>query len=284
MRQQERVIAVGGVDYHVDDYGDGRPVLLLHGMPDTASVWRKQVPALVAAGFRAIAPDMLGYGRTDKPAEVARYSGERVVADLLGLIEALELEQLDVVGHDWGAFASWNLVTLAPQTFRRHVALQVGHPSAFLEDLSARVLKENWYMYVNAMPGAEELYRAADFAYPRTLFATHPDRDEVIARLREPGALRGHLNWDAANPLTLMYANALEARGVAAECSVPTLGVWSSGDAYLWEAQVANSHRYMRAPWRYQRLDSGSHWVMLDNPEPVTRSIIEWLSAAEVAA
>ena len=275
-------LPINGVNYHVDEFGAGRPVLLLHGMPDTAAVWRQQIPALVEAGFRVFAPDMLGYGRTDKPHEVVRYQGERIVEDLFAMIDALQVGRLDVVGHDWGAFASWNLVCFAPQLFRRHVALQVGHPSAFVEDLSTATMKENWYMYVNAMPAADVLYRAADFAYVRRWLATHPDVEEVIGRLRDPAALRGHLNWDTANPLTLMYANSLENTDALPKCEVPTLGIWSGDDVYVWEAQVSNSERYMAAPWRYQRIDKGSHWVMLDNPEPVTRSLIDWLTAEEL--
>ena len=79
-----------------------------------------------------------------------------------------------------------------------------------------------------------------------------------------------------------MYANALEKVDALPKCEVPTLSIWSRDDVYLWEAQVLNSERYMAAPWRYQRIDKGSHWVMLDNPEPVTRSLIDWLTAEEL--
>jgi pimeloyl-ACP methyl ester carboxylesterase len=282
MHQRERRLAINGVEYHVDEYGEGRPVLLLHGMPDTAAVWHKQIPHLVDAGFRVIAPDMLGYGRTGKPAEASRYALENVVTDLLAIIDALQLERTDIVGHDWGGLASWSLTSLAPNLFRRHVAIQVGHPAAFVEDVSPTAMKENWYMYLNAMPGAEALYRAADFAYPRQVLATHPHAEEVIKRLRDPVALRSHLNWDAGNPMTLMYADGLDGKEALPKCAVPTMGIWSQGDVFLWEEQVANSHRFMAAPWRYVRLDSGSHWVMLDNAPPVTASILEWLTADEI--
>ena len=97
-------IQVNGVGYHVGEQGSGDKVaLLLHGMPDTSSLWRYQVPALVEGGYRVIVPDMLGYGATDKPQDPQRYRGELILGDMIGLLDALGVSKVDLLmGHDWG--------------------------------------------------------------------------------------------------------------------------------------------------------------------------------------
>src|SRR6188472_1066348 len=90
-----------GIEYQVE--GDGRPVVLLHGFPDTGRMWRNQVPALRDAGYRVIVPDLRGYGASDKPAEVDAYAIPFLAGDVLGVLDHLGVERAHVVGHDWGA-------------------------------------------------------------------------------------------------------------------------------------------------------------------------------------
>src|SRR5580704_19148375 len=100
---ESRIIEVNGVSLHVEDYGNGTPVLLLHGWPDSAYVWRNQIPFLARHGFRTIAPDMRGFGQSSRPAEAAEYALSKSVGDVIGLLDALELDSAHLVGHDWGA-------------------------------------------------------------------------------------------------------------------------------------------------------------------------------------
>ena len=152
-------IQINEVNYHVYDEGDSdQVVILLHGQPDTSGMWEHQATALVGAGFRVIAPDMLGYGETDKPQAAARYTADHILADILALIEHLQLPKMDIVGHDWGAFASWELVLRKPELFRKHVALAVGHPGGIFDDMSMASVKTNWYMFMNGQEHAAELY------------------------------------------------------------------------------------------------------------------------------
>lgn len=273
---------INGVRYHVGEQGSGdKVVLLLHGMPDSSGVWRDQVPALAAAGYRVIAPDMLGYGETDKPADSARYAGDKIIADLLVLIETLGVSKLDVVGHDWGAFASWELVLNAPDLFRRHVALAVGHPDSMLKAPTRAEVIESWYMYLNALPGSDALYAANDGVFLKTIvIPTHPDIAEVWSRMRDPQAMNGMLNWDRANPMSQLYLAAATGNATPRKCTVPTLGIWSDGDTYLWEQQMTGSAQWMTAPWRYARITGASHWFMLDKPARTNTLILEWLAQA----
>jgi pimeloyl-ACP methyl ester carboxylesterase len=96
-----RFIEVNGVSLYVEEHGAGVPVLLMHGFPDSGRLWRDQVPFLAGNGFRVITPDMRGFGRSGRPAEVAGYRLANVVADVTGLLDAFGVEAAHVVGHDW---------------------------------------------------------------------------------------------------------------------------------------------------------------------------------------
>ncbi len=278
-----RNIAINGVNYHVGEQGAGdKVVVLLHGMPDTSSVWRFQIPALAKAGYRVIVPDLLGYGETDKPADVSRYQGEKLIADALTMLDTLQLSKVDLVGHDWGGFLSWELALAVPDRVRRHVVISTGHPDGFSDWIAnPNTVKENWYMYLNTQDKAAELYAADDgAALKNVLLPTHPEVDEVWSRMKEPAAMTGMLNWDKANQVAALYLAEATRQGSPRMCHVPTLGLWSSGDTYMWEGQMTESANRMSAPWRYHRIENASHWAMLDQPERVTEHMLDWLSEA----
>ncbi len=127
-----------GVTLDVQVEGEGRPVVLLHGFPDTKRLWSKQVPALVDAGFQVIVPDQRGYGASDKPAEVEAYSIPFLAIDVTAILDHLGNERAHVVGHDWGAAVAWATAAFAPERVDHLVTLSVGHPSSFASIGSAR--------------------------------------------------------------------------------------------------------------------------------------------------
>jgi pimeloyl-ACP methyl ester carboxylesterase len=114
-----------GIRLHYLEQGEGYPVLLLHGFPELAYSWRYQLPALAAAGYRAIAPDLRGYGESDKPNEIRAYSIHEIEADIVGLLDELGIERCTVAGHDWGAIITWHLALSRPERFERIIALNV---------------------------------------------------------------------------------------------------------------------------------------------------------------
>ncbi|MBK5356572.1 alpha/beta hydrolase [Pseudomonas sp. TH41] len=275
-------IELNGVHYHVADQGSGdKVVLLLHGMPDTSNVWDHQIPALVQAGYRVIVPDMLGYGETDKPQDPQRYGLAMIVGDMIALLDALGLKQVDLIGHDWGAATSWELVLNFPERFRRYAALSIGHPDQMMYMNSIAEVKDSWYMYLPTQAAAGALYAANEGAFfKQFIMPTHPEIDEVWSRLKNPEAMLGNLNWDRGNPMATAYLAALDSAAAPRKCSVPTLGLWSSGDAYVWESQVKLSSRFMSAPWRYERIEDASHWMMLDRPQQVNTLLLDWFKNA----
>jgi pimeloyl-ACP methyl ester carboxylesterase len=128
-------LTVNGVSLHVLDEGDGAPVLLLHGFPDFAALWRHQIPELVRAGHRVIAPDRRGFGASGRPDRVEQYGVATLVADVLGILDTLGVDRADVVGHDWGAAVGWALAGAVPARVTRLAALSVGHPAGYFTDM-----------------------------------------------------------------------------------------------------------------------------------------------------
>jgi pimeloyl-ACP methyl ester carboxylesterase len=126
----ERTLQANGLAFNLAEAGDGPPVLLLHGFPDSWRLWRHQIPALAEAGHRMIAPDLRGFGQTDRPAGVEHYKLRALVRDVVGLLDGLDVERAAVVGHDWGAALAWAVARFVPDRVSRLVVVSVGHPLA----------------------------------------------------------------------------------------------------------------------------------------------------------
>lgn len=192
-------LQLGQYRFAVTEEGTGDPVLLLHGFPDSARLYRHQIPVLVNAGFRVIAPDLRGFGNSDQPPEVAAYALPEVINDIVLLLDTLKLARVKLVSHDWGAAVGWGLAAYHPSRIERHAALSVGHLTALWEaGLAQRRLA--WYMLVFMRQGlAETLLTAHEWAFFRELFQHHPEMDTWIKDLSRPGALTAGLNWYRAN-------------------------------------------------------------------------------------
>ena len=267
-------VNVGGVGIEYEVTGDGRPVILLHGFPDSGRLWRHQVPALADAGFKVIVPDLRGYGRSDKPQAVEAYSLQALAGDVLAVLNDAGVERAHVVGHDWGAALAWGLAALAPDQVDHLVALSVGHPATFRAGGFEQYAR-SWYMLLFQFEGiAEEWLSANDWANFRA-WAGHPDTDEVIAEL-EAGSLTPGLNYYRANvpPETWLHPGR-EMPPVQA----PTMGVWSSRDFALTERQMMDSGKNVSGPWRYERVDGVGHWMQLQAPDEVNRLLLDFLPA-----
>jgi pimeloyl-ACP methyl ester carboxylesterase len=288
-----------GIEYQVT--GDGPPVVLLHGFPDSGRLWRHQVPALADAGFEVIVPDMRGYGRSDKPAEVEAYRMNLLVGDVLAVLDDAGAERAHVVGHDWGASVAWATALMAAKRVERLVALSVGHPATFFANGSAPHEKpsehhekpsehhekpsehhektfaqqeKSWYMLLFQFPEIAEEWLSRDgWANFRT-WISHPDADAVVAELEASGSLTAALNYYRANMRPAFF---LQRPLEMPQVQAPTMGVWSSGDPALTEGQMIRSASQVSGPWRYERLDGPGHWMQLEAPDVVNRLLIDFL-------
>ncbi len=266
-------IETEGVGLDVTVEGEGPPVVLLHGWPDTHDVWRHQIPALAGAGYRVIAPDLRGFGASDRPEGVDAYNIISLVGDVQGVLDHLGVGRVHVVGHDWGAALAWALGAFAPDRVDHLACLSVGHPSAFT-GAGFPQREKSWYMLLFQFEGiAEEWLSMDDFENLRA-WSAHPDLDSVIPRLRESGALTAGLNWYRANvPPSSLVQPAIEFPPVQA----PTLGVWGSADFALTEQQMVGSAEFVTGPWRYERLDGLGHWVTLEDPGAINGLLLDFL-------
>jgi len=246
--------------------------VLLHGFPDSSYVWRRQLPTLVDAGLRVIAPDLRGFGESDRPPEVEDYALGRSVRDVLAVLDALEVERALVVGHDFGAVVAWLVAVSAPERVERLVAMSVGHPNA-LRQRTIEQREKGWYQLLFQFDGAEQLLMRNDWELFREVLHGAGDLDRYIADLSRPGALAAGLAWYRAN---LAPARELEERPPVPAVVAPTLGLWSSGDRYLAEDGMLRSAEHVSGPWRYERIEGASHWLQLDQPEQVNALLVEF--------
>ncbi|XP_059625649.1 uncharacterized protein LOC132268816 [Cornus florida] len=166
---EHRNISVNGITMHVAEIGEGPAVLFLHGFPELWYTWRHQMLSLSSSGYRAIAPDLRGYGDTDAPPSAASYTAFHIVGDLLGLLDALGLDQVFLVGHDWGAFIAWYFCMFRPDRIRALVNLSIAfhprNPSIKPTDSMRAFLGDDYYMCRFQEPGeAEEEFAQVDTA------------------------------------------------------------------------------------------------------------------------
>ena len=183
------MLDVGDLRILVTDHGpkDGPVVLMLHGWPDTAHLWRQQIPALVQAGYRVLAPDLRGFGESDKPDEVDACRVSACAGDAMAILDDVGAERAHVVGHDWGAAVGWALALSHPERVHTLVALSVGHPAAFANG-GLRQLKASWYMLLFQFEGiAEEFLSRDDWAMFRRFLGNHPETERWIGTLSKPG-------------------------------------------------------------------------------------------------
>ena len=270
------LIEANGLQFYVRDEGSGTPVILLHGFPDTGDLWRKQVPALVQQGFRAIVPDMRGRGRSSKPDAVSDYRLSSIVRDVTGILDALRIERAHVVGHDWGAAVAWLVAALAPERVDRLVAISVGAPGAAARP-TLEAFQKGWYRLLFLFEGvAEDVIQRDDWYLFRLFLAGAQDTDAYVKTLSEPGALMPALNWYRAN----LPVQALFGRSGGPQLPMvkaDTLGIWSTGDLYLTEEAMTRSEQRVQGRWRYEQL-GGSHWVPIDQPDRLNRLLLDFLS------
>ncbi len=266
-------VDVGGVGIEYEVTGDGHPVVLLHGFPDSSGLWRHQVPALAEAGFKVIVPDLRGYGRSDKPTDAKAYTMDLLVGDVLAVIDAAGADRAHVVGHDWGAGVAWATALMAAERVDHLVAMSVGHPATFFAD-GFEQHEKSWYMLLFQFAGVAERWLSDnDWANFRA-WGHHPEADARIAELEANGSLTPGLNYYRANiPPERFLLSGLQPPPI----QVPTMGVWSSGDIALTEGQMTRSAQNVAGPWRYERLDGPGHWMQLEAPDAVNRLLVDFL-------
>ena len=275
-------VFTGTVSLHVVTAGpdDAPPVLLLHGFPECWWSWSRQIGPLVDAGFRVIVPDQRGYGQSDKPPRTRDYAMGHLVADIVGLLDALELDRVHLVGHDWGGAVSWTLALTHPERIRSFVPMNMPHLGVFLREVRRwRQLKRSWYIGAFQVPWLPERLLLRDDCQPlvsalfgNTVHKPFTDHDLAVYRRAwtQPGAVRGMLSWyrasvrhPAAPPPHDTYAG-------------PALMIWGRRDEALGFPMVEPSAaKLLRG--RLEVIDDAGHFVQHDRPDRVNELLLGFL-------
>ena len=264
----------GGVRLHYVEAGEGPLLVLLHGFPEFWYSWRRQLPALAAAGFHVVAPDMRGYNLSDKPAGWRSYRMEALAGDIAGLIRHFGDDPAYVAGHDWGAAVAYGFAMQHPELVRRLAILNVPHTERMLRGFrTARQLRKSWYMFFFQIPGLPEaLLRREDFSFPkRSLRAdsrgsfSDGDLQRYAEAWSQPGALTAMLNYYRAALRSSPRATLASLRPITA----PTLVIWGQRDRHL-GAELAEPLPRWVPDMRIEWLPQATHWVQHEEPERVS--------------
>ncbi|WP_320671012.1 alpha/beta fold hydrolase [Patulibacter defluvii] len=253
---------------------DGRRVLLLHGFPQCSREWDRQLEALAAFGYRAVAVDQRGYSPGLRPDPVEQYARPVVAADVVAVLDALGWERADLVGHDWGAVAAWDVAITAPDRLRTLTAISVPHPDvwALAVERDPGQRERLGYMAFMARDDAAALLREHDGRRQRAMFqgvVPHDQADAHVARLAAPGAMEAALRWYRALPLG----------GPSGPVTTPTLFVWGSEDLAFGRAAAEAVAEQVTGPYRLAVLDGITHWVPEQAPEQLNGLLLEHLAA-----
>jgi pimeloyl-ACP methyl ester carboxylesterase len=277
-------VTTNGVRLHVVQCGptDGPLVILLHGFPEYWESWRKQWPALVAAGYRVWIPDQRGYNLSDKPRGIRRYTILELAADVIGLIDAAGRRQAHLISHDWGAIVSWYLAAQFPGRLASTTIINVPHPAATTRNLwrVPSQLLYSWYVLFFQLPGLpERLFKRRNWRFGRRVLAktAHPgafrpeEVDRYVAAWSQPGALTAMINWYRA----LRYSGRLRWPRIEGPLQV----IWGKKDAFL-KARLAEVSMTQCDRGQLHFFPNATHWVHLEEAAAVNDLLLRFLESA----
>ncbi|HZH20417.1 MAG TPA: alpha/beta hydrolase [Geodermatophilus sp.] len=263
-------------DVHADGPDDGRPVVLLHGFPETSASWAAVTPQLTGAGLRTYAVDQLGYSPGARPAEVEAYALANLAQVTADLMTAMDVPVADVVGHDWGANVAWALAAWHEDRVRSLTAVSVPHPSAFTEAWRTDPEQQERSAYIRLFwqqGKAEEVLLADDARRLRRMFGDAVPAeavDEYVAVLSAPGALTAALNW----------YRAMSSGTPVDPVPVPTAYVWSDADVAIGRKAAEACAEHVNGDYRFVELAGVSHWIPEQAPEQLAIAVLDRIASS----
>jgi pimeloyl-ACP methyl ester carboxylesterase len=287
-----RDVSANGVRLHAAEAGEGPLVLLLHGFPEYWWAWRAQLTGLAEAGLRVVAPDLRGYGASDKPPR--GYDLPTAAADAAAVVRALGETDAVVVGSDWGGLVGWTMAALHARSVRRLVVVSAAHPRrlrASVADAGQRRalayalrfqlprLSERRLTRADDDPVAELMRRWAGPSWVRTAdFAEAVDRYRSAVRI--PQAAYGAMEYYRWAGRSQLRPDGLRfARRMAAPITAPTLQLHGALDRYVLPATARGSGRYVAGAYEWRELPGVGHFPHEEAPDDVTAAIASWATA-----
>lgn len=286
---RNRDVTANGIRLHTVEAGSGPLVLLVHGFPEFWWSWRHQLVALADAGYRVVAPDLRGYGASDKPPR--GYDPMTLAADLAGLIRALGERDAMVVGHDWGGHLAWTLAAVHPRVVRSLVVLSDPHPlrwvPAFARDSHQRSASR--YMARFQVPWAPERWLVADDAVNTAALLREwggpgfPDPEterrcrDAIQILYAPNRALEYYRWSGRS---LLRTDGRRYRAAMRESiQAPTLQLHGAQDRCVLPSTAQGSGRHVRGSYEWRLIDGVGHFPHEEAPDLVTGELLRWCKA-----
>ena len=287
----EEIQLTDGTTIAYDDVGEGPPVVLLHGWPETKFSWRHQVPALAAAGYRVVAVDLPGYGDSSKGGGVARYGLRPVIQSIVEMLEAIEISRPVLVGHDWGSIVMWAMAVTYPDRFTALASLNVpyrgwctGFPRTdyIREHLADRF---GYVLYFQEEGAAERAFEADPELWLSGVytsiakdpdFLTAEELETFVAAFRGGGMaapLSYYRNIDANHDAFAAFENA--------PIELPTLVIAADSDPVLPRQLIDGMERWVPQLTVIDVADAG-HWVQQEQPDKVNRALIDFLDGLDL--
>ncbi|WP_206077416.1 alpha/beta fold hydrolase [Massilia sp. HP4] len=308
-------LRVNGETFHVIEQGSGPAVLFCHGFPDTAETWRSQMRAVAAAGYRAVALDMRGFGDSFAPPDASQYTSLHIVGDLVGVLDALKIDSAVIVGHDWGADHAQRAALLRPDRFRALVSISIPYaPRGDIDtwsDLRKRGLGERYYALDWIRPGRESLFAPAAKSIPAILY--WPSASPLPAQRWDPvdparsmlrpapvaapswadpayvrhtvqafdkSGFQGGLNYYRALPITFELTSAYRNTVIRQ----PSLYIWGAADGlcrffHPTTPSLEQLRRTQPNLVRQVRLENVGHWVQHEAAERLNAELLAFLGA-----
>jgi pimeloyl-ACP methyl ester carboxylesterase len=287
-----RSVSANGTRFHVAESGDGPLVLLLHGFPEFWWTWRQQLGSLSEAGFRAVAPDLRGYGGSDKPPR--GYDLVTAASDAAGLVRSLGEANAVVVGHDWGGLIAWTMAAYFPKVVRRLAVVSMPHPlrlrSAVLSDplgqgrsigfalgFQLPLWPERQLLRENAQRVGRMLSDWSGPGWPDEETARRYEQAMCVPAVAH-SALEYH-RWylrSRFRPDGLRYT-----RMMRTPIQAPTLHLHGALDPCVLPAAARGSSAYVEAPYRWRLIDGAGHFPHEEIPDRFDLELRSWLEDPE---
>jgi pimeloyl-ACP methyl ester carboxylesterase len=281
-----RDLDTNGIRLHVAEAGAGPLVVLIHGFPEFWWSWRHQLTAIADAGFHVVAPDLRGYGASDKPPR--GYDAPTLAADLAGMVRALGERDALVVGHDWGGHLAWSMAALHPTVVRRLVAVSAPHPLRWVQALRSDAAQRAASRYIARfqLPWAPERWLVeADATNVAALLRDwggpgFPDPEterhcrDAMQILLTPNRALEYYRWAVRS--TVRTDGRRYRRAMAAPITAPTLHLHGGLDRCVLPGTAQGSGRHVAAHYEWRVLDGVGHFPHEEAPELVTAELMRW--------
>jgi len=280
-----RDINANGIRLHIAEAGSGPLVLLLHGFPEFWWSWRQQLVALAEAGYHAVAPDLRGYGASDKPPR--GYDAPTLASDIAGVVRALGERDAVIVGHDWGGHLAWSVAALHPAVVRRMVVLSIPHPlrwysairdgdqrkaSGYILRFQAPWAPERWVVENDAENIGDLMRRWSGPEFPDP--ETESRCREAIQILHTPNRALEYYRWAVRS--TTRTDGRRYRRAMTAPIAAPTLQLHGALDGCVLPKTAQGSGQYVAADYEWRLLDGVGHFPHQEAPDLVTGELLRW--------